>query len=125
MSTKDRILDTALDLFNQQGTGAISTNHIAEALNMSPGNLYYHFRSKDEIIRALFERLFAAWDTEFSLPRDHTPTLEDLQGLVRTNFEILWRYRFAYREIITLILQDAILRERYQAVRQRGYDGFR
>lgn len=124
MKTKDRILEMALDLFNQKGTGAVSTNHIAEALTMSPGNLYYHFRSKDEIIRALFERLFAAWDAAFVLPPDRLPTLEDLTGLVRTNFEILWRYRFIHRELIALLRQDDALRQRYQVVRARGYEGF-
>lgn len=125
MKTKDRILDTALDLFNQQGTNVVSTNHIAEALSMSPGNLYYHFRSKDEIIRALFERLFEAWDKEFVLPTDRPPTLDDLIGLVRTNFEILWRYRFTHRELIALLRQDETLRQRYLVVRERGYTGFR
>jgi AcrR family transcriptional regulator len=124
MSTKDRILETALNLFNQQGTSAVSTNHIAEALSMSPGNLYYHYRNKDEIIRALFERLFDAWDVSFVLPADHPPTLEDVKALARINFEILWRYRFAYREMIALIRQDAVLRERYLVVRERGYQGF-
>src|SRR5690242_19244169 len=124
MSTKDRILETALELFNQQGTSAVSTNHIAEALHMSPGNLYYHYRNKDEIIRALFERLFHAWDVSFALPKDHVPTLDDLKALARINFEILWRYRFAYRELIVLLNQDAILRERYITVRERGYTGF-
>ena len=61
MSNRQRIIDAALMLFNDQGTGAVSTNHIADAAGISPGNLYYHFRNKEEIIRVLFERLFAAW----------------------------------------------------------------
>ena len=60
MSTREKILDTALALFNKEGTAAISTNHIAEAAGISPGNLYYHFRNKEEVIRELFERLSAA-----------------------------------------------------------------
>lgn len=125
MKTKARILDSALALFNQQGTTTVSTNHIAEAAGISPGNLYYHYHNKEEIIRAIFERLFAEWDTAFDLPVDRMPTLEDVQGLVKTNFTIMSTYRFIYREIIALLQQDETLRERYIVVRQRGYEGFR
>ena len=59
--TKSRILDKALELFNERGTANVTTNHIAEALGMSPGNLYYHYRNKAEIVRGLFARIIAAW----------------------------------------------------------------
>ena len=73
MNTHNRILATALRLFNQSGTAAVSTNHIADALGISPGNLYYHFRNKEAIIRALFEQQFAQWDAAYTLPSDHMP----------------------------------------------------
>ena len=125
MSTREKILDTALTLFNNEGTGAVSTNHIAEAAGISPGNLYYHFRNKDEIIRGLFERLFAANDAAFALPTDQLPTLDDLQRMVKTNYKILWQYRFAHRELAALLRADAELRSRFLTVRKRGFEGFR
>lgn len=124
MKTRERVLDTALRLFNEQGTGSVSTNHIAEAAGISPGNLYYHFRNKEEIIRGLFEQLFHLWDVGLVLPSDRVPNGDDVQNLIRANFDIMWRYRFVYREILALIQQDAVLHERYIAVRQRGYEGF-
>ncbi|MFN8376691.1 MAG: TetR/AcrR family transcriptional regulator [Anaerolineae bacterium] len=125
MKTKEHILDTALTLFNQQGTGAVSTNHIAEAAGISPGNLYYHYRNKEEIIRALFERLFHLWDVKLVLPANQPITLAAIKQLIETNFEIMWQYRFVYREILTLLRHDAALHERYVGIRQRGYAGFR
>lgn len=124
MKTKARILDAALTLFNQQGTANVSTNHIADAAGISPGNLYYHYRNKEEIIRALFEQLFADWDVSLTLPNDRLPTIADVQGLVATNFAIMRNYRFIYREIIALLQGDTELRDRYIAVRERGYEGF-
>jgi AcrR family transcriptional regulator len=124
MTTRERILQTALGLFNQSGTSAVSTNHIAEALGMSPGNLYYHFRNKEEIIRALFEQQFALADALYALPGDSLPTLVDLQSLVRATFAMSWDYRFIYRELIALLRRDAILQERWVAVRARGFAGF-
>lgn len=124
MSTRVKILDAALILFNRDGTAAVSTNHIAEAAGISPGNLYYHFRNKQEIIRELFERLHAANDQAFDLPSDRTPTLEDLKGFVRTNYKILWEYRGIYRELVALLRNDLQLRIRFQAIRERGFEGF-
>lgn len=124
MRTRDRILKTALDLFNESGTAAVSTNHIAEALGMSPGNLYYHFGNKEEIIRALFEQQFALNDQIYALPDDQQPTLIDLQNLVRAAFQMSWEYRFVYRELIALLRRDALLQSRWAAVRARGFVGF-
>lgn len=125
MKAKDKILDAALVLFNAQGTGAVSTNHIADAAGISPGNLYYHFRNKDEIIRALFEQQFALADEIFELPTDRLPTLADVDAYVRANFEMMSKYRFIYRELVTLLHQDPVLHQRYLAIRERGYAGFR
>ncbi|MEO8876132.1 MAG: helix-turn-helix domain-containing protein, partial [Polyangiaceae bacterium] len=48
LSTKDRVLHMAVRMFNRQGTSAVTTNHIAAELGMSPGNLYYHYRNKED-----------------------------------------------------------------------------
>jgi AcrR family transcriptional regulator len=125
MKTRERILVAALRLFNAQGTGAISTNHIANELGISPGNLYYHFRNKEEIIRALFEQQFARWDVIYALPDDRLPTLADLQRLVRATFAMSWDYRFIYRELIALLRRDEQLQRRWVEVRARGFAGFR
>lgn len=124
MKTRDRILSAALDLFNEKGTSAVSTNHIAEASEMSPGNLYYHFGNKEEIIRALFEQWAAAASLAFSLPADRAPTLADLKGLVRRNFSLLWDYRFMYRELIALLQRDEALRRRWLEIRPQQVAGF-
>jgi AcrR family transcriptional regulator len=120
-----RILDVALELFNTAGTAPISTNHIAAAAGISPGNLYYHFRNKEQIVQAIFERLFDRYQHLFTLPQDRPPTLDDLRDFVRVNFEVLWEFRFAYRELAALLRRDEVLRDRWLEVRQRGYVGFR
>ena len=58
MKTKDRIKNMALRMFNEQGERNVTTNHIAAALEMSPGNLYYHYRNKYEIIHDIFQDVF-------------------------------------------------------------------
>jgi AcrR family transcriptional regulator len=124
MKTRDRILATALRLFNESGTAAISTNHIAEAAAISPGNLYYHFRNKEEIIRAIFELQFARWDSLYEFPSDRPLSVDDLLGVLRATFAVSWEYRFVYRELIALLRRDAELHRRWVEVRERGYAGF-
>jgi AcrR family transcriptional regulator len=102
----------------------VSTNHIADALGMSPGNLYYHFRHKEEIISALFEQQFAQADQLYTLPADRPPTLADLQRLVRATFARSWNFRCIYRELIALLRRDPALQARWVAVRARGFAGF-
>src|SRR5215216_1196312 len=102
MGTEQRIIDMAIELFNDEGTGAVSTNHIAKAAGISPGNLYYHFRNKEEIIRAIYARLRPVWEATVSVPTDRLPALGDLERIIDGHFRILWEYRFFYREMHAL-----------------------
>ncbi len=124
-STRERILTTALRLFNEQGVAEVSTNHIAAACSISPGNLYYYFRNKQEIIRELFQRLNADWENSLQLSQSHAPSLDDLRSIVAANYQIVWQYRFMYRELVVLLRQDAELRASFLATRQRGFERFR
>lgn len=120
-ATRERILDTAVALFNERGIGEVSTNHIAAAAGLSPGNLYYHFRNKEAIILAIYqERMNAEWDVIFALPTDRMPTLEDMENMVRENFRVLWTYRFFYREQLALTQRDSALSELALARRRQG-----
>ncbi|GAA0352751.1 TetR/AcrR family transcriptional regulator [Bacillus horti] len=118
--TKDKIIQTAVKLFNESGTGAISTNHIAKELGISPGNLYYHFQNKEEIIRAIFESMISDWDSLWLLPpADWLPSLDDLIAVIRLSLRLEWKYRFFYRELILLIKHDTKLKEAHQHIQQQ------
>lgn len=55
MKTAEKILITSLDLFNSRGESNVSSVDISLELDISPGNLYYHFKGKEVIVGALFE----------------------------------------------------------------------
>lgn len=118
--TKTRILDAALALFNEQGTANVTTNHIAEALKMSPGNLYYHFRNKAEIVRALFARITAEWASNYAVPPATMPSIPMMEAMLAGNFEIQARYRFFFRDLTLLLNADPDLAAAYRANRESG-----
>jgi AcrR family transcriptional regulator len=119
--TKTRIQDAALALFNEQGTGNVTTNHIAEALGMSPGNLYYHYRNKAEIVRALFDRITAEWTTNYAMPEGELPGIPAMERMMAGNFEIQWRYRFFFRDLTMLLNADPELAAAYRGNRSASY----
>jgi AcrR family transcriptional regulator len=119
--TTQSLLDAALRLFNADGTARVSTNHIAKAAGISPGNLYYHYRNKAEIIRALLERMIADADAVWDSARLIRGGLEELRGILAHSMEVVWEYRFFYRELAPLVQADAVLRRRYGAIRRQRF----
>lgn len=104
MKTKDKILQVSIDLFNRSGVVAVTTNHIAKEMDISPGNLYFHFANKEEIIRHIFrqmmEETYQLWKTKKT--GRMTPPLT----LIEMNFELFWKYRFFHREMYYLKRKD-------------------
>ncbi|MBK7963185.1 MAG: TetR/AcrR family transcriptional regulator [Bdellovibrionales bacterium] len=106
MKTKERILQFSIDLFNRNGVTAVTTNHIAKAMAISPGNLYFHYDNKEEIIEELFKRMCKE-TYELWRPR-RTENISPFQ-FIDENFEIYWKYRFFHREMYALRRRDAQL----------------
>ncbi len=123
-NTQDRILDSALALYNERGTAAVSTNHVADAAGLSVGNLYYHFKNREEIVRALFHRNAEETRVAFKPTDGADFGIGMLKQMVSANYEILWRYRFFYRELIVLLHRDPVLAEQFRAHRQYGFTSF-
>jgi AcrR family transcriptional regulator len=118
--TRGRILDAALELFNERGSANVTTNHIAEALGISPGNLYYHFRNKAGIVRELFARIIVEWAETYALPTGKTPSIGTMASMAAGNFDIQWRYRFFFRDLTMLLAADEDLASEYRSNREAG-----
>ncbi len=79
MSTRDRIIESADQLFYEQGFGATSFGDIAAEVRLSRGNFYHHFKTKDEILDAVIERRLAA--TSVMLEKWEAGSPEPLQRI--------------------------------------------
>lgn len=114
MGTKEKILLASLNLFNELGERHVTTNHIAAHLNISPGNLYYHYRNKQAIVSALFEEYEAEVLEALKLPTDRALALQDKLDYLLRIFKGLWDYRFLHRDMEHLLTVDPQLHRQYQ-----------
>ena len=104
----------SLELFNDAGERTVTTNHIAAALNISPGNLYYHFRSKEDIIYEIFLNYEKSMIQALSVPENHTITYGEKIGYFESIFHQLWDYRFLHRDLGHLLEESPRLRASYR-----------
>jgi AcrR family transcriptional regulator len=121
--TAERILSTALGLFNRFGEPNVATTLIASDMGISPGNLFYHFPSKELLVNALFdafeERMFhllpAAADVK---------DLEHAWFFMHSVFELIWEHRFIYRDLNDLLSKNRHLESQVKEVLQRQQQAF-
>ena len=115
--TAERILEATLELFNRYGEPNVSTTAISAELGISPGNLYYHYPAKDELINKLFGRYETALD-ELLRAADDVANVEDAWLFFHMLFELIWQYRFLYRDLNDLLSNNRRLETHFQFVLQ-------
>lgn len=112
MKTRERILDVSLSLFNDEGEANQTSVDIANALDMSPGNLYYHFKGKEPIISALFDRFEEEMQVILGGSHGAVTSIEDNWIFIYIVLEEIYDFRFFYRNIGDMV-------ERYPAMASR------
>jgi AcrR family transcriptional regulator len=119
--TRDRVLNAALDLFNERGSSSVTTNHVAARAGISPGNLYYWFSDKNEIVRELYAQFVAAyeqvWGADQGEPLHLTP--DEVLARLAGGAALSRRYAFLARGLLALLHADPVLAAEYRAVRER------
>ncbi|MGJ7510426.1 TetR/AcrR family transcriptional regulator [Variovorax sp. GT1P44] len=114
-NTRERILQASLALFNAQGLAAVSTHRIAAELEISPGNLHYHFKAKQLIVDRLFRRFEERLES-LNASSDTVRAIDDLWLALHLRFEAIDAYRFVYRDMAYLSSEYPALGERAQAL---------
>ena len=113
MNTKEKIIHTSISLFNENGERAITTNHIASSLGMSPGNLYYHFKNKEDIIRHIFALYRDHLSTHFKPIDKDDDAFSHLTAYLDSLFELMWRFHFFYDNLGDILSRDTDLKPAY------------
>jgi len=113
--TAERILEVTLALFNRFGEPNVSTTLISAELGISPGNLYYHYPAKEELINSIFNRFEAAL-SELLNASDSVRDVEDAWFFMHSLFELIWQYRFLYRDLNDLLSKNRRLEMHFQSI---------
>lgn len=115
-NTRQRILVAALALFNEEGEPNVPTNRIAETLEISPGNLHYHFRTKADLVAVLFSEFEHRMLELLSAPEERDANIEDIWFLLHLAFETIGDYRFIYRDLTDLCHRYRGLHQRFRGI---------
>jgi AcrR family transcriptional regulator len=117
MKTRDKIIHASIELFNLHGERDVTTNHIASHLGISPGNLYYHFRNKEDIIYSIYEEYARKLllDT-FPKIAPETKPLDTIISYMDTVFQVMSKFHFFYANLPVLLAKNPNLREKYVEV---------
>ena len=102
MKSKEKILNAALLLYNEQGIRNITTRHIAASIGMSGGNLHYHFKHTEDIIRALFDELALAYDELMANAQSVPIDLKAIAFLAESSFKLVNKYRFIFINFVEI-----------------------
>ena len=114
--TRERILELSLKLFNEFGEPNITTTVISEEMNISPGNLYYHFRNKDDIVNSIFVQFEEEINRRLAISAERKPSIEDVWLYLRWMFELMWHYRFFYRDLNDLLSRNRKLELHFKQI---------
>lgn len=114
--TRERILELSLKLFNEFGEPNITTTVISEEMSISPGNLYYHFRNKDDIVNSIFVQFEEEINRRLAITAERKPSIEDVWLYLHWMFELVWRYRFFYRDLNDLLSRNRKLELHFKQI---------
>lgn len=103
MKTRDRILVTSLLLFNEEGEPNVTTVDISNELEISPGNLYYHFKGKEAIIEELYARFEEEMTGILRAPLEQDLSVEDSWFYLYVVFEEIYNIRFLYENLTDIL----------------------
>lgn len=120
-STKDKILDVAHELFTKHGIAKVSLRKIAAAIGISHSNLIYHFKTKNEVIIQLHERILAAAIEENQKLQLTENSILNLMESTYTGFKILYDYRFFMMDLNFIMRENEILHKRFVEIESLRY----
>jgi len=115
--TKEKILETALQLFSQSGYAGTNVRELTAALGLVKSSMYKHFESKEAIWNALLDKMIAYYDERFGSPEHLPPVPDSLEGLVQMTMGMV---NFTIHDEKIIMTRKVLAIEQYRDERARG-----
>ena len=119
MGNRERIVAAAVELMNKSGS-VVGTTQLAAHLSISPGNLYYHFRNREQILAEVLAGLTSDLDAVLELAPGEQPDAHRLAEIFIGGARVLWQYRFFFSSPLELVMKDEQLVDQYRRFCVRG-----
>ena len=136
IKTKDKILLMAIKMYNESGVQGVTSRHIAAELGISHGNLDYHYKTKEDIVSAIYEKMRKEMSESYGGRKAGTNSLEHFHILLLQLEEFQYKYRFFNLDVLEVsrsyptvsqIIQETFVKRRKQTLdlfREAILDGF-
>jgi AcrR family transcriptional regulator len=124
-STRVRVLRACRKLFNERGPANATTAEIAACVGINEGNLYYYFKRKEQILITLFDEFEEAMEAVATRGLEAPADPDRYTGYINGWFQLMWEYRFFYRDGGALFRMAPSLRARVKLLTERGQQNVR
>lgn len=111
--TKEIILDTSLELFNSLGLFKVTLRTIANKMEISQGNLNYHFKKREDIIETLYFQLVQNIDSSMSSMQEPKNPFQLLVSISQTIMSNFYEYRFFLLDFVQIMRENKKIRTHY------------
>ncbi len=122
--TKQKIADTALDLFNTHGFQQVTIRMIALELKMSSGNLNYHFKKREDILEVLYFQMAQDFDDRIEHLSETMISLEQIRNDIYKSMERMVQYKFIWTDLYSLLKINDKIFEHFKTVYNNRIEGY-
>jgi AcrR family transcriptional regulator len=122
--TKKNILNTSRAMFNKLGYGQVTIRMIALELNMSSGNLNYHFRKREDILEALYFEMVAEFDARIEGLESRSISLKEVKEDMQSSMERMVDYKFFWTDLYNLLMLNVRIRTHFENALMERIKGY-
>jgi AcrR family transcriptional regulator len=129
LKTKDKILLEAIKMFNESGVQGITSRHIAAEMGISHGNLDYHYKTKEDMILAIYKKMRKEMSESYGDRKPGVSSMEHFHLLLIQLEDFQYRYRFFNMDVLEISRSypktRRLLQKTFELRKQQMFDLFK